>query len=251
MDEPTTALTPEPITPEGPGGPLQNLIDLYFEPRKTFGRIVKNPAWVLPFAGYLILVLVFTGVWLNNMEPAEFMKGQLQKSGQWDKLTGEQREGIIDQQATFIPIISWVSAFVSTPIILLIVSGALMFVFRFFYAGEVSFKQALAIVCWSFLALAVVTIPLTLGVMAMKNDWNINPQEALQANPGLLLDKAETAKPLWALVTSFDLFSLWLMFLLASGFGVACRKTTGSAFWGVALPWALIIAVNVGAAAIF
>ncbi len=87
--------------------------------------------------------------------------------------------------------------------------------------------------------------------MAMKDDWNINPQEALQANPGLLLDKAETAKPLWALVTSFDLFSLWLMFLLASGFGVACRKTTGSAFWGVALPWALIIAVKVGAAAIF
>jgi hypothetical protein len=145
MDEPTTAPTPEPITPEGPGGPLQNLIDLYFEPRKTFGRIVKNPAWVLPFAGYLILVLVVTGLWLNNMEPAECMKGQLQESGQWDKLTGEQREGIIDQQATFIPIISWVSAFVSTPIILLIVSGALMFVFRFFHAGEVSFKQALAI----------------------------------------------------------------------------------------------------------
>ncbi len=251
MDEPTTAPAPEPIVPEGSGGPLQNLVDLYFEPRTAFGRIVKNPAWVLPFVGYLILVLVFTGVWLNNMEPAEFMKGQLQESGQWDKLTGEQREGIIDQQAKLIPIFSWVSAFVSTPIMLLIVSGVLMFVFRFFYAGEVQFKQALAIACWSFLALAVVTMPLTLGVMAMKDDWNINPQEALQANPSLLLDKAETAKPMWALVTSFDLFSLWLMFLLASGFGVACRKTTGSAFWGVALPWALIIAVKVGVAAIF
>ncbi len=126
MDEPTTAPTPEPIVPEGSGGPLQNLVDLYFEPREAFGRIVKNPAWLLPFAGYLILVLVFTGVWLNNMEPAEFMKGQLQESGQWDKLTGEQREGIIDQQAKFIPIMSWVSAFVATPIIFLVVSGVLV-----------------------------------------------------------------------------------------------------------------------------
>ena len=251
MDEPTTAPTPEPITPEGPGGPLQNLVDLYFEPRTAFGRIVKNPAWVLPFIGYFVLVLVFTGVWLNNMEPAEFMKTQLQESGQWDKLTPEQREGVIDQQAKFIPIFSWVSAFVATPIVFLVVSGALLFMFRFFYAGEVSFKQALAIVCWSFLAFAIISTPLTLGVMAMKDDWNINPQEALQANPSLLLDKAETAKPLWALVSSFDLFSFWLMFLLASGFGVASRKTTGSAFWGVALPWALIIAVKVGAAAIF
>ena len=176
MDETTTAPTPEPITPEGPGGPLQNLIDLYFEPRKTFGRIVKNPAWVLPFAGYLILVLVFAGVWLNNLEPAEFMKGQLQESGQWDKLTPEQREGVIDQQAKFIPIFSWVSAFVATPIVFLVVSGALLFMFRFFYAGEVSFKQALAIVCWSFLAFAIISKPLTHGVMAMKDDWNITPR---------------------------------------------------------------------------
>jgi len=251
MDEPTTAPTPEPVTPEGSGGPLQNLLDLYFEPRTAFGRIVKTPAWVLPFIGHLVLALAFTGVWLNHMEPEEFMKGQLQESGQWDKLTPEQREGAIDQQAKFIPIFSWVSAFVFTPILFLVVSGTLLFMFRFFYAGEVSFKQALAIVCWSFLAVAVISIPLMLGVMTLKDGWNINPQEALQANPSLLLDKAETAKPLWALVTSFDLFSFWLMFLLASGFGVACRKTTGSAFWGVALPWALIIAVKVGAAAIF
>lgn len=251
MDEPTTTPNPEPVTPEGSGGLLQNLIDLYFEPRTAFGRIVKNPTWMLPFVGYMLLVLAFTGVWLSHMAPEEFMKAQLHESGQWDKLTPEEREGAIDMQAPYIPIFSWVSAFVATPIIFLIVSGALMFVFRFFYAGEVSFKQALAVVCWSFLAFAIVSTPLTLSVMALKDDWNINPQQALQANPSLLLDKAETARPLWALVSSFDLFSLWLMFLLASGFGVASNKTTGSAFWGVALPWALIIAVKVGAAAIF
>jgi hypothetical protein len=251
MNDPTPAPSPEPITPEKPGGFFENLTDLYFEPRKAFGRIVANPSWVLPFLGYLTLVLIFTGVWLNYMEPAEFMKTQLQESGQWDKLTPEQRQGVIDQQAKFVPIMSWVSALVFTPILFLVASGALLFVFRFFYAAEVRFKQAFAVVCWSFLAVALVTTPLTLGVMAMKGDWNINPQEALQANPSLLLDKGETAKPLWALVTSFDLFSFWLMFLLASGFGVASRRATGSAFWGVAIPWALIIAGKVGWAALF
>jgi hypothetical protein len=251
MSESTPAPSPEPITPGKPESFFQNLTDLYFEPRKAFGRIVPTASWILPFVGYLILVLAFTGIWLNYMEPAEFMKTQLQEGGQWDKLTPEQRQGVIDQQAPFIPMFSWVSAFVIQPIILTVIAGALLFVFRFFYAGEVRFKQALAIVCWSFFAFALVTTPLTLGVMAMQDDWNINPQHALQANPSLLLDKGETAKPLWAFVTSLDLFSFWLMFLLASGFGVACRKATGSAFWGVAIPWALIIAIKVGAAAIF
>ena len=37
------------------------------------------------------------------------------------------------------------------------------------------------------------------------------------------------------------IFSLWMVFLLAVGFGVASRKTTGSALWGVAIPWILIV----------
>ena len=81
-------------------------------------------------------------------------------------------------------------------------------------------------------------------VLQLKGDWNINPQEAIQANLGLLLDKSTAAKPLWALLTSIDVFSLWMVFLLAVGFGVASRKTTGSAIWGVAIPWILIVLVQ-------
>jgi hypothetical protein len=65
------------------------------------------------------------------------------------------------------------------------------------------------------------------------------------------MDKAETAKPLWALVTSLDLFSFWVVFLLATGFGVACKKATGSALWGVVIPWALIVGIKVGWSAMF
>jgi hypothetical protein len=106
-------------------------------------------------------------------------------------------------------------------------------------------------VAWCFFALALVTTPLLLLVLQLKGDWNVNPQDAVQANLGLLLDKSEAAKPLWALFTSIDVFSLWLVFLLAVGFGVASRKTSGSALWGVAIPWILIILVKVGWAALF
>ena len=42
-----------------------------------------------------------------------------------------------------------------------------------------------------------------------------------------------------------------MIFLLAVGFGVASKKTTGSAIWGVGIAWALIVLVKVGWAAIF
>ena len=73
----------------------------------------------------------------------------------------------------------------------------------------------------------------------------------VQANLGLLLDKSTAAKPLWALATSIDVFVLWMVFLLAVGFGVACRKPTSSAIWGVGIAWALMVACKVGWAALF
>ena len=243
--------SPEPVVPEKSGGFFQDLVDVYFAPRDAYERIVRHRRWLLPAVGMVVVSLAFTGIWLSRMDPKEFLTTQLQEQGQWDKIPAESREQVLDQRAPVIPIFAWVVAPVAPVVVLLVVAGALLFVFRFFYAGEVAFPQALAIVAWAFFAVGLVTSPLTLAVMGLKEDWNLDPQGVLQANFSLLLDRADTAKPLWALATSLDLFSLWAIFLLATGFAVASRKSTGSAIWGVVIPWALVVAIKVGWAALF
>jgi len=243
--------SPAPVAPEPGGGFFQNLIDVYFAPREAFTRIVRNPSFLLPLVGYVVLVLGFTGIWMQKMDAREFMKVQIEESGQADRIPAEQREAIIEQQAKWMPIFAWVMGPVGIAVTLLVIAGVLMFIYRFFYSSEVTFRQAFAIVTWIFFVVGLVTTPLLLLVLQLKGDWNINPQEAIQANLGLLLDKSAAAKPLWALLSSIDVFSLWMIFLLAVGFGVASRKTTGSAIWGVAIPWALFVLVKVGWAAIF
>ena len=243
--------SPVPVAPESGGGFFQNLIDVYLSPREAFTRIVRNPSFLLPLAGYILLVLGFTGIWMNRMDAREFMKVQLEESGQWDKIPAEQREAILERAPGQMKIFGWIGPVVATPVILLLTAAVLLFIYRFFYSSEVVFKQAFSIVTWTFFAVALVTTPLLLLVFQLKGDWNVNPQEAIQANLGLLLDKSEAAKPLWALLSSIDVFSMWTVFLLAVGFAVASRKTTGSALWGVAIPWILIVLAKVGWAAIF
>ena len=248
---PQVPVSPAPVAPESGGGFFQNLIDVYFSPREAFTRIVRNPSFLLPLAGYILLVLGFTGIWMNRMDAREFMKVQLEESGQWDKIPAEQREAILEGAPGQMKIFGWIGPVVATPVMLLLTAGVLLFIYRFFYSSEVVFKQSFSIVTWTFFAVALVTTPLLLLVFQLKGDWNVNPQEAIQANLGLLLDKSEAAKPLWALLSSIDVFSMWTVFLLAVGFAVASRKTTGSALWGVAIPWILIVLAKVGWAAIF
>jgi len=243
--------SPVPVAPESGGGFFQNLIDVYFSPREAFTRIVRSPRILLPLLGYVVLVLGFTGIWMQKMDAREFMKVQIEESGRADKIPAEQREAIIEQQAKWMPIFAWVMGPVGIAVTLLVIAGVLMFVYRFFYSSEVTFKQAFAIVTWIFFAVALVSTPLMLLVLQLKGDWNVAPQEVVQANLGLLLEKSSAAKPLWALLSNIDLFSLWMVFLLAVGFGVASKKTTGSAIWGVAIPWILIVLAKVGWAAIF
>jgi len=252
MSEPLVPTSsPAPVAPESGGGFFQNLIDVYFAPREAFTRIVRNPSFLLPLAGYILLVLGFTGIWMNRMDAREFMKMQLEESGQWDKIPAEQREAILERAPGQMKIFGWIGPVVATPVMLLLTAGVLLFIYRFFYSSEVVFKQSFSIVTWTFFAVALVTTPLLLLVFQLKGDWNVNPQEAIQANLALLLDKSTAAKPLWALLGSIDLFSLWMVFLLAVGFGVASRKPTGSALWGVAIPWILIVLAKVGWAAMF
>ena len=249
MSEVTVA--PAPVAPEAGGGFFQNLIDMYFAPREAFTRIVRSPQILVPLVVYTLIVLGFTGVWMSKMDPTEFMKTQIEESGRADQMTAEQRQSVIEQQAKFMPIFGWVVGPVVIAIMLLVVSGVLMFVYRFFYAGDVSFKQSVAIVVWVFLAVSIISTPVMLAVLALKGDWNVDPNQVVQANLGLLLDKSTAAKPLWALATSIDVFVLWMVFLLAVGFGVACRKSTSSAIWGVGIAWAIVVLCKVGWAAIF
>lgn len=239
VPDPTSAGGSATATPPS-GSFLGHLVGLFTEPRTAFASILRDPSrWWLPVLGCIVLNLIFTAVWTSKVDAHQFMRTQIEESGRADKIPADQLDNIVDKQAAFMKPFSWVVA-VLIPIIGAVVLGAiLMFVYRFFFEGEVRFAQSLSVVAWSSLALALVLVPIMLIVMAAKGDWNVDPNTVVGANLTLLLDKGQTAKWLYSLAGSLDLFSFWNMFLLACGFGVLIRKPTASALWGVLVPWAV------------
>jgi hypothetical protein len=238
------AVPPEP-------GLFDVLLDLFMEPRSAFAAILKRPGrlWI-PVVGSIVLNLAFTAIWMQKVDPPQFMRNEMEQSGRAEKMSPEQLEMAINQGAGFIKIVSPVSAVVVPPLIVLAMGGALLFVYRFFYGGDLTFTQSLAIVAWASLAVALVLIPIMLAVFAGKGDWNLNPQSVVQTNLSILLERESTSRALWSLAESIDLFSAWMMFLLATGYGLAIRKPTSAALWGVLIPWAIYVAGKVGLAAL-
>jgi hypothetical protein len=241
----------DPAVETAGGGFAQQLAGVYTSPREAFGSILGRPRVVVPLLGLVALQVLFTVFWMRKVDPVEFVKIQIEESGRADRIPAEKRAEVFEQQAKLFKVFGWLGALLGAPILVLVVGRLYWFVFRFVFGGEVTIAQALAIVAWSFFATALVTTPLTFLTLSLKGDWNVNPQEALQANLSVLLDKETAPKPFYALAGSLDLFSFWVLWLLSVGFGVASRRPTSSAALGVVGVWAVYVLGRMGFAAVF
>jgi hypothetical protein len=233
----TTPAPPEPTAPAR--GFLQNLAGMYGSPRAEFGHILRRAAFWWPMLATVIINLTFTVIWVQKVDVRAFMRAQIEASPRADRIPPDRMETIVETQSRMFRPIAFTSAVLGAPIVTFILGGLFLFVYRFLYAGEVTYRQSLSVVAWSFLAVGVVTVPLSLLTFALKGDWNVNPQEVLATNVGALVDKAAVARPLHALLSSLDLVTFWILFLLAAGYGVATRRATSTALWGVGGCWAL------------
>ena len=221
---------------------VSSLGNLLIAPREAFTGILRKPSPWLPLLLYIGLQLVFTAVWTSKLDIMAFVTAQSEEAG---------RPAPPAQALPFIKGMFWAGPLLFVPIAFFLMALGLWVIYRFFYGSDVTYKISMTICAWTSLITSIVTMPLILLTMVLKGDWQVDPRTALAANLGALLDKATTAKWLFALAGSLDLVSIWIVFLLATGFAVAIRKSTGSALWGVVVPWLLFVLIGVAWAAAF
>jgi Yip1-like protein len=244
---PAGATSPEAAGP----GFLDTLIGIYTEPGETFRRLVARPTFVAALVASMLLNVGFTFVWLHKMDAVKFMRAQIDQSPMADRIPPEKHEEIVHQRAAMMPMFAWLGPVVFVPLGAVALSGLFLFVYRFFYAAETTFRQSLTVVCWTFFAVGLVSTALTLLILSLRGEWSVDPSTVIKASPAALFDRRSLGHPLYALLGSFDLFSAWYVFLLSVGFAATARKSVGSAAFGVIALWAVYVALKVGFSFIF
>ena len=213
--------------------------------------MAARPRWEAPLLLAIAIGLAFTAVWIWKVDPVEFMRAQMEESGGMERIPPERRADVLQGQAKWFKAFAWVGPVFFAPLGLAAMAGVFLFVYRFFYEAELTFAQSLAVVTWCFAAFALLMDPLILLVMALKNEWSVDPHSVIQASAAALLDKSTTSKPLYALAGSLDLFSAWLMALLSIGYGAAIRKPASSAVWAIVALWGAYVMGKVALSAVF
>jgi len=228
--------TPAPGAEPKPNS-FQRIIGVLFSPDATFASIARRPDWVVPLALIVILSLA-NGILISSR--IDFGAPAREAMAQNKNMTQEQMDRAEKMSVGMGKVAKFIGPVIAI-IVLLIVAGALLLTVRLM-GGEGDFKQAFSVTCYAWIPNIIQAIVLTIIVLA-KGSTAINPQTIptiVRSNPAFLVDM-KTQPMAFALLSSLDLFTIWVIVLLVIGFAYVGRISKAKAAVAVVSLWAVTI----------
>ncbi|HSK45736.1 MAG TPA: YIP1 family protein [Candidatus Binatia bacterium] len=235
---PMYAAPVQPTAPE-PAGPglsePQRLVNTFFAPSTTFTDIRRNASWWVP----LLLISVFSISFFVMIDKKvgfeQVARTMLANNKAIQQLSPAQQEQAYARTAIGLKVGEY-AAPIFILIYVLITAAVLMATFNFMMDAQVSFSQSMAIVMYGWLP-GIVGAVLSIFALSFGDPEGFRMDNPIGTNPAHFMDPTSTPKFLYAMLTSLDVISLWIIVLIGIGFALNAKKkiSTGAAVGTVAV----------------
>lgn len=229
--------------------PFQRIAGVLFAPAETFRDIARKPDFLAPLI--LILLVSYAGTFVV-IPKMDWDAVVAQQAEQAKKRNPNLSDSDVARMGRLVKSMGTVTAYVM-PVLLVawyaIVAGVLLLAFRLF-GGEGTYKQAFSATLYAWMPMVVGSI-VGLIVVALKPGLISPAQMAtlVKSNPAFLVDQQEQAV-VFALLSSLDIFTIWLIALLSIGFAALSRTTVRKSAAIVVSLWVVLIVIKVALAAV-
>ncbi len=252
--QPLQSSQPPQSSPEpAPLSEGQRLMDVFFAPSKTFTDLRRNASWWAPFLITAIVSLCFVYVADQKVGFRKIAENQLRaqpkQADQLERMPADQREKQMQMRTGITRTISY--AFFTFILLWSVVVAAVLFAtLKFGLSAEVKFKTLFALMIYAGLPGILKAILAMASLLAGVASDGFTFQNPVATNPGYFVDPASNSV-LYSFLTSFDVFSIWSMILVAIGITCIAKVKTGTAF-AVVFGWfAVLVLFGVGINAVF
>ena len=231
---------PAEIEPTGMSE-FSRITGVFFEPKKAFADIAVRPRWIVPLLLVILGAIGITMLYSQKGVMRVAAEQQFAKSPQFQQLSAEQREQGMERAMKISAIIAYCIP-VLIPLLYIIIAAVLWAISAGILSAPVRFGQMFAIVTYAQLPGLLMSALLAIEVN-IKNVADFNVQNPLMFNPGAFMDPQNSPKFLYSIASSLDLFTFWIILLIATGIKAAAGKklSFGGALFAVVLPWTIVV----------
>ncbi|HWG39620.1 MAG TPA: YIP1 family protein [Candidatus Acidoferrales bacterium] len=215
-------------------------MNTFIAPSKTFLDIRRNASWWVPFLLVCIFSISFFVMVDKKVGFDQVARTMFANSKAIQQLDPAQQEQAYSRTVVGFKVGEY-GAPIFVLIYILITAAVLMGTFNFMMDAQVSFSQSMAIVMYGWLP-AIIGAILSIFALAFGDPEGFRMDNPIGTNPAHFMDPASTPKFLYAMLTSVDLISLWIIVLIGMGFALNAKRkiSTGSAIGTVAI-WYFIV----------
>jgi hypothetical protein len=122
----------------------------------------------------------------------------------------------VRQGARIGAIFAHIGGIVVPPIALLIIAGLGLLIVNLIFGAQTKFKKVFSLICYANLVSLLGSL-MAVAVILFGDPDHFNAQNPVPSNVGFFLNPREVSKPLYSLASSADIFTIWLLILIAVG----------------------------------
>jgi Yip1 domain len=230
---------------------IGRMVGALFSPRKTFESIARRPTWLPPVILACLLALVVVALFSHRVGWRSYLDKQVANSSRFQQLSAEQQQRTMEAQLKWTPRVAYAEVIIAPFAGALALAGIFLGVLNGLGGTRFNFKTSLGIVSYSWMP-NVISGLLGIVVLLVKDPATIDLQNLVASNAGAFLAD-NSPKWLVAMLTPVDLFSFWVMILLAIGYSAAAPKklSFAKAFAWIFSLWVVYVLVRTGLTAAF
>lgn len=227
---------------------FERIAGVLFAPAETFQDIARRPDILGPLLLILLVGYVTTFLVMPKLDISSITAQQAEQMRKQNPNMGEEQMAQIERMtAMSTKIFGWLGPMFGVAWYA-ILAGILLLAFRLF-GGEGTYKQAFSTTLYSWIPLVLFGVIVTVVVMARGTFDPTTAATLVKSNPAFLVDMKEQPL-LFSLLSNFDIFTIWTIFLLIVGFGTLAKTSRAKAATIVLSLWAAMIVVKLGFAAL-
>lgn len=233
-----------------PLSPAERVLDTFIAPTKTFADLRRNRSWWLPFVIIAIFSYVFTGTAMSHVGiprlAASAIHNNPAQNERLQQATPEGRAQTLSITATVMKI-----TFYTVPVLTLLVSAVaalLLWVgFNFILGGSGTYPGMFAVAIFASLP-SILRSLLSTTMLFLGDPDGFNINDPIGTNPGFYMGP-DSSHFLKAALGSVDLFSLWMLALMAVGAAIVARVKIRSGLVLVFTAWLIFVLLKAGVVA--
>lgn len=258
------SLIPLPVVRESeePLSFVEKVTGIFFEPARVFRNLRSHPHWIGAYVIIAVLSLVYSIAFVQRITPERIVDHMVEKVAEMPPPFTPPPQAIdkmrTDQMSALKNPVERAGGMVKAIIGLFVLgclAAGLSLLLLLVFGGRINFWQALAVVFWAWLPVAVIQKILGIVILYLKSPDDLHPirnqDTTLQDNLSLLISGTDHPV-LFVLLSFIGLTWFYYLWLRAKGLHYSGTKVSSGAGWSVSIIlYLMVMLFAVAATALF